>query len=190
MRIILGSKSPRRATILKEMGYEFEIMPSHIDEKAIKSDDPSQLALLLARAKADAVLSKIKPPAILITADLIVLWDGQIRGKPKTPEEARQFLIDCSQSESICISGVFVINCATKVRREGTVRANVWINPMPEHLIDELIASGDVYEWGGGFEVSDPRIAPYLARMEGDRDTVMGLPVKMVKKFLEEVMAR
>src|SRR3989344_9516090 len=100
MRIILGSKSPRRATILKEMGYEFEIMPSHIDERAITSDDPAQLALLLARAKADALLPKITPPAILITADLIVVWNGQIREKPTTPDEARRFLAECSQAEN------------------------------------------------------------------------------------------
>ncbi len=186
MRIILGSQSPRRATILKELGYEFEVMPADIDELAIRSEDPAELALLLARAKVDVLLPKITPPAMLITSDLIVVWNGHIREKPTSPEEARRFLIECSQAECVCIAGVSVINCATGIRREGTDRASVWLNPIPASLIEELVASGDPYGWGGGFEISDPRIVPYLARMEGDRTTVMGLPGALVKQFLED----
>ena len=59
MKIILGSASPRRAQILKEMGYEFEVVKPDIDEKAVRDDDPQRLVLALANAKADAVLEQM-----------------------------------------------------------------------------------------------------------------------------------
>lgn len=187
-RLILGSQSPRRARILKEMGYKPEIMPADIDERAIRSDNPDRLVALLARAKADAILPHITSPAILITADLVVIWNGQIREKPTTPEEARQFLKECSQAKNVCIAGVSVVNCQTKVRREGIDRASVWLNPIPESLIEELVASGDTYGWGGGFEISDLRMRPFVSCIEGETETIMGLPKTLTEKLIREVI--
>ena len=188
MHLILGSQSPRRKKILEAMGYEVEVKPSHIDESAIRSEDPTQLALLLARAKSDALLPTLTSPAVLVTADLIVVWNGQIREKPTSPDEARQFLRECSQAECICIAGVTVTDLATKNRREGTDRASIWFDPIPDELIDELIASGDVYGWGGGFEASDPRMRPYVTRTTGEMETIMGLPKTLTKKLLLEIL--
>lgn len=53
MKIILGSQSRSRRKVLEKLGYEFEVMPADIDEKAIRFDDPTKLTLVLARAKAD-----------------------------------------------------------------------------------------------------------------------------------------
>lgn len=187
MRIILGSQSPRRKKILEAMGYGVEVMPSHIDESAIRSEDPTQLALLLARAKSDALLPTLTSPAVLVTADLIVVWNGQIREKPTSPEEARQFLKECSQAECICIAGVTVTDCASEQRLEGTDRASVWFDPIPDAIIDELIASGDVYGWGGGFEASDLRMQPYVTRTSGEMETIMGLPKTLTMRLVERL---
>ena len=187
MHLILGSQSPRREMILRAMGYGVTIMASHIDENSIRADDPAQLALLLARAKADALLPKITEPAILVTADLIVVWNGQIREKPASPDEARQFLRECSQAECICIAGVVVTNTATKKRAEGTDQASVWFHPIPEPLIEELVASGDVYGWGGGFQAFDPRIKPYIAKTTGEPETIIGLPKTLTQRLIAEI---
>lgn len=188
MHIILGSQSPRRKKILEEMGYEVDVMPSHIDENAIRHDDPSKLALMLAHAKADALIAKITPPAILVTAYLIVEINDQIREKPLDVDEARQFLRECSQAECICIAGVVVTDCASKKRFEGTDRASVWFDPLPEALIGELIASGDVYGWGGGFQAFDPRMKSYISRFVGEPETIMGLPKTLTARLLSDAI--
>src|SRR5262245_54982209 len=91
MPIILGSQSQGRRPLLSAMGYAFAVMPAHIDERAIRADDPGVLTLALAHAKADALLPQIREPALLITSDQVVVWQGTIREKPAHAEEARAF---------------------------------------------------------------------------------------------------
>ena len=73
MKIILGSQSKGRRHVLESMGYEFGVMSSNIDEKAIRFNDPQKLTIALAHAKADALLPRIQEPALLITSDQVVL---------------------------------------------------------------------------------------------------------------------
>jgi septum formation protein len=87
MHIILGSQSQGRRELLAAMGYAFAVMPAHIDERAIRSEDSGALTLALAHAKADALLPQIHEPALLITADQVVVWQGTIREKPQHAEK-------------------------------------------------------------------------------------------------------
>ncbi len=88
------------------MGYEVEVLASNFDEDSIRCDDPSDLALMLANAKADTLLPEITVPAILVTADLIVVWKGQIKEKALDATQARQFLRECSQANAWCHRGM------------------------------------------------------------------------------------
>jgi predicted house-cleaning NTP pyrophosphatase (Maf/HAM1 superfamily) len=87
MHIILGSQSHGRRELLSAMGDAFAVMPAHIDERAIRADNPGMLTLVLAHAKADALLPQIHEPALLITSDQVVVWQGKIREKPQHAEE-------------------------------------------------------------------------------------------------------
>jgi len=73
MKLILGSQSENRKTVLERAGYTFDVLVSGIDEKAIRHNDFYELPLLLAKAKAEALLPRIKEPAFLITADQIIV---------------------------------------------------------------------------------------------------------------------
>src|ERR1041385_5046735 len=109
--IILGSKSPGRKSVLEHAGYEFEVMVSNINEKAIRSDDYKQLPLLLARAKATVLVPKIKKPAILITSDQVVIYKGELREKPADENQAREYLKSYGgDSAAITHTAVVVIN--------------------------------------------------------------------------------
>src|SRR3989344_5547078 len=92
MKIILGSQSKGRRKMLEEMGYEFEVRSANIDEKAIRIDDPKELTLALARAKAEALRAQFLEDAILITSDQVVVWNGEIREKPQDKKKAEDFL--------------------------------------------------------------------------------------------------
>ncbi len=86
MKIILGSKSSGRRLVMdelkKELGISYEIMSADIDEKTIRSHDPKELTLLIAKAKSEALRGKISEPIILITADTVIVQYGILMEKP------------------------------------------------------------------------------------------------------------
>ncbi|XP_024038924.1 maf-like protein DDB_G0281937 isoform X6 [Citrus clementina] len=105
VKIILGSSSMPRRKILAEMGYEFSVMAADIDEKSIRKEKPEDLVMAIAEAKADAIISKLQitdsqlgnvEQTILIVADTVVVYEGVIREKPSSREEARRFIKDPS----------------------------------------------------------------------------------------------
>uniref|UniRef100_A0A453H9F8 Maf-like protein n=1 Tax=Aegilops tauschii subsp. strangulata TaxID=200361 RepID=A0A453H9F8_AEGTS len=101
-KIILGSSSPARRAILSDMGYEFATMSADIDERAIRREKPEELVKALAEAKADAIKLNLvdgcadrdirDPPTLLITSDQVVVSKGVIRERPRSMEEAREFI--------------------------------------------------------------------------------------------------
>ena len=187
MKIILGSQSAERAEILKAAGYDFEVMPADIDERAIRNDDPKELTLALARAKRDALLPEIREPVILITSDLIILSDGKVREKPANEAEARLFLETVSLYPQESVSAVVVTNTANGKSGEGVDMAQAILKKIPKEVIDEYIASGDCYLHAGGFTISHPLIQPYIEKCIGSPDTIRGMPVELIEKLISEV---
>lgn len=187
MKIILGSQSKNRKKVLTQMGYEFETMAADIDEKAIRDPDPKKLVLMLANAKANALLPKIKKPTLLITSDQVVLWNGQIREKPESPTQAREYLRTLSQYPSETITSVVVSNTATGKSVEGVDTAKVYFKSIPDDVIAKLIEKGEVFEKAGGYTVDESLLEPYIDRIEGEFESVLGLPKKMIKSLLEQV---
>lgn len=99
MKIILGSSSKPRRKVMEDNNYVFEIMSPDIDEKAIRSENYYELPLLLARAKAEALLSRIQKDeisrtnyeqAIIITADQITVCEGDLHEKPKDEKKGER----------------------------------------------------------------------------------------------------
>ena len=89
--LILASQSPRRAHLLNLVGFEFKVLPSHLDESLIQEADPAQHVLKLSEAKARDVAKRVDKGAI-IGADTIVVLDGMVLGKPAHAQEAFEML--------------------------------------------------------------------------------------------------
>jgi septum formation protein len=189
MHIILGSQSHGRRELLSTMGYAFAVMPAHIDERAIRSDDPGALTLALAHAKADALLPQIHEPVLLITADQVVVWQGTIREKPAHAAEARAFLRGYAEGPAETVTAVVVTHTATGVRRQGVDRATVWFRRIPEEVIEQVIARGDVFAQAGGFSITDPLLEAYIERVDGTVESVIGLPTALTRRLIRAVMA-
>src|SRR3989344_5733501 len=187
MKIVLGSQSPGRKRVLQRMGYEFEVMPADIDEKAIRFDDPTKLTLALADAKAEAILSKLPSGKILITSDQVVLCGGKIREKPENESEAEEFLKSYMFLPAETVTAVVVSNTTTRKRAGGVDIAKIWIKPLPASVISEYISSGDAALHSGEFDHEHPILKPYIDRIEGDPDSVTGLPGGLTKRLIEEV---
>jgi septum formation protein len=178
MRIILGSASASRQQILKDMGFEFEVLTADIDEKAIRDSDPLQLTLKIAHAKADALMEKAGPDALLITSDQVGAIGDDILEKPVSNEEAKQLYLKYQAQPRLAINGVVVTNTTTGERQEFTETATVYFKPMTEANIDKVFQSMDPTKYAGGYSVEHPAMKPYIDRIEGNINTVMGLPSK------------
>ena len=90
-RLILASASPRRAEILRAIGWPFEALAANIDESRHPGEDPPTYVRRVARLKAETVAS-LSPAATVVGADTVVVVDGEILGKPRDEEDAQRML--------------------------------------------------------------------------------------------------
>eukprot|EP00878_Enallax_costatus_P003604 GHUV01003818.1.p1 GENE.GHUV01003818.1~~GHUV01003818.1.p1 ORF type:complete len:137 (+),score=10.67 GHUV01003818.1:628-1038(+) len=104
-RIILGTASSSRRAIMDSLAekyaFRYEVLKADIDEKAIRHDEPRQLVMSLAHAKADTLMQQLqeeskgagdgRPATFLITCDQVVVHDGQIREKPEDIAEVHRY---------------------------------------------------------------------------------------------------
>jgi septum formation protein len=187
MKIILGSKSLGRKKMLEEMGWEFEVLVSDVDEKAIRLEDPKELTLALARAKAEALKPLISEPAILITSDCLVVCNNEILEKPESAEEAGRFLRLYNDFPAEVVTSVVVVNLATGKQSETVDVSWVDFNPYSEADIEAIIADGRVFHISGGFTLDGPLWEKHIKEIRGTRDSVIGLPKELTAKLVREV---
>uniref|UniRef100_A0A0D9VYF4 Maf-like protein n=1 Tax=Leersia perrieri TaxID=77586 RepID=A0A0D9VYF4_9ORYZ len=127
-KIVLGSSSPARREILADMGYEFTVMSADIDERAIRREKPEDLVKALAEAKAEAIKLKLHgedishardQPTILITSDQVMVSKGMIRERPKSQEEAEEFIKGYSGDKAYAVNYVLVTNLNNGASKGG-----------------------------------------------------------------------
>ncbi|KAG6608539.1 7-methyl-GTP pyrophosphatase, partial [Cucurbita argyrosperma subsp. sororia] len=198
-KIILGSSSEARRKVLSEMGYEFTIMVFSTQiyyEKAIRKEKPEELVVALAEAKAEAILGRLSiddfkkdaEPTLLITSDQVVIYEGVVREKPGSKEEARQFIKDYSGGHAATLGSLLVTNLKTGFRKGEWDRVEIYFHEIPDEVIDKLIEEGDVLYVAGGLLIENPLILPYVKEVVGTTDSVMGLPKALTEKLLKEAI--
>ncbi len=185
--IILGSSSQWRQGIMRKLGMPFTVMTADIDEKQIRHDIPEKMVVMIAEAKAAAILPKIKEPSILITADQVVRCNGEIREKPADEAQAREFLKSYNTYPAETINAVVVINTQTGKTAKGVDLSKIWYKSIPDNVIDALIEQGDILKSAGGFIHEDPLLYPYIDHLEGTSDSIDGLPIALLEKLIDEV---
>lgn len=107
--LILASNSPRRAFLLKECGFEFEIRPTHAVEDFDPEMDITQVPAFLAAKKAEAALPLLKSNEILLTADTVVIFDKEIINKPQDEQDAIGMLKKLSANTHKVITAVYIV---------------------------------------------------------------------------------
>ncbi|KQJ88238.1 maf-like protein DDB_G0281937 [Brachypodium distachyon] len=197
-KLILGSSSVARKHILTGMGFEFQVMTADIDERSIRREDPDELVMVLAEAKADAIMSRMSisdyqkegdQPTLLITSDIVVVHEGIIREKPITKEEARQFLKGYSGGHVSTVGGVVVTNLTTGKKLGSLDKAEVYFHDIPDEVIENLIDEGVVFRVAGGLLLEHPLTLPFVEAVVGSSDSVMGLSKDLAKKLIHEALS-
>ncbi|KAJ1697038.1 hypothetical protein LUZ63_005550 [Rhynchospora breviuscula] len=196
-QLILGSSSVARRKILAEMGYKFDVMTANIDEKSIRREKPEELVLVLAEAKADAIMSRINisdyrkdgvDPTLLITSDIVVVHNGIIKEKPTSKEEASQFLKGYSGGHVSTVGSVVVTNLKSEKRCSAVDIAEVYFHEIPDEVIQNLIDEGVVFNVAGGLLLEHPLVLPFVEAVVGSTDSVMGLHKALTEKLIHDAL--
>ncbi|MDD5170622.1 MAG: Maf family protein [Syntrophales bacterium] len=183
-RLILASASPRRAELLRVMGLDFDIIPSHIDESLAPGETPQDHVLRLARDKADDVGNVFTEDWIL-GADTIVVIDDEILGKPADPVEAGQMLGRLSGRVHEVYTGFTLLNHAARIVTSQSVRSSVTFRNITEDEIKWYTETPEPYDKAGSYAVQGLG-AFFIKEIHGSYTNVMGLPLCEVVDILKE----
>ena len=181
--IILASASPRRKQLFAEAGYKFAVVVSQIDESIFSTENiiSVEYSKQLAFAKADDV-ARNHPDSIVIGADTVVDFEGQIIGKPRDAKHAEEITRMLFSRSHKVITGIAII-CKSRnlkiVEAETTI---VYPRKLTDAQIAEHIKSGIWRDKAGAYSISDND--PFVDHIEGSMTNVMGMPMELLKKLL------
>ena len=177
-RVILASASPRRLDLLRQVGIEPEIEPSHVEE-VITSTVPDQVVMELSRQKAEDIAAlHTGEDAIVIGADTVVAYDGKILGKPKDEADAIRMIRSFQGKVHQVYTGVTVL-----IKKNGkwedisfSESTDVSFYPVSDEEIRTYIASGEPMDKAGSYGIQGG-FGIYVKEIRGEYTNVVGLPV-------------
>ncbi|MGA9363310.1 MAG: Maf family protein [Bacteroidota bacterium] len=189
-RLILASSSPRRATLLRQIGLEFEIIPSSVQENVNGYKSPIRLVTSLAREKVDDVATKISE-GIIVGADTVVVLDGKQLGKPRDAAEAREMLRFLSGREHCVYTGFALLHIPSRDSMSDYEVTRVKFRELSTDEIDAYVKSGSCLDKAGAYGIQDDFGAVFVERIDGCYYNVVGFPLTKFylawQKFLTKV---
>lgn len=194
VKLVLASGSPRRRELLALLGVPFHIKVSEAEE-VITSSNPAKVTEELSRQKAEAVAEEMlremtedkTSSYIILGADTVVAADGEILGKPKNREDARQMISLLQGRTHMVYTGVTLLICQNGQMEnltfsEGT---KVKVAPMSEKEIEDYIDTDEPYDKAGAYGIQGA-FSKYIEGIEGDYFNVVGLPVHRVYEEMKK----
>lgn len=186
-RLILASASPRRQQLLRQIGLEFDVVPSEAKEDFIGRESPRDHVLRLAELKARKV-GEIYPNRWVIGADTVVSIDGMILGKPQTDREACQMLVTLSGRDHLVVTGVSLRHEAKGKGETIAVETSVRIKALTPEEVKWYIRTGEPFGKAGGYAIQG-RGAFMVQRIDGSYTNVVGLPLCELLEILNRLEA-
>ena len=185
--LILASKSPRRYELLKQVGLDFEVIPSGVVEDFVNTESPREHVLRLAEAKAMEVASKY-PDRWVVAADTIVYINGSILGKPKSREEAAEMLRRLSGREHRVLTGFSVCYLEKRNNDKEAVQTMVRMKPLTPVEIEWYVHTGEPLDKAGGYAIQG--IGSFMIEsIQGSYTNVVGLPLCELIQMLNRLGA-
>lgn len=182
-RFILASQSPRRTEILNDAGVIHTVMPSYADETLPEGISPEKYVMELALLKGADVAKKCGKDDIIISADTVVVHEGEIMGKPKDFDDAVKMLMKLSGSWHSVLTGYSVISGgAASVRYEET---KVKFREFDEKEAKRYIRSGESMDKAGGYGIQG-KGRLLVEKIDGDYFNVVGLPICALAQMLKK----
>ena len=183
-RLILASTSPRRKDLLALLGLPFHVVPPTADEHALPDETPANHVGRLALVKARSVAHH-HPTSLVIGSDTVIDLDGEILGKPADLQEARSMLTRLRGRSHIVHSGVALVREARGIESVAVESVTVWIKHFSDQTLEAYLHTQDSLGKAGAYSIQG-KGAHLIEKIEGDYPAVVGLPLRLTAKFLEE----
>lgn len=181
--IVLASSSPRRKELLKQISYDFIVEVSNIDESIDRPQKVEDIPYELAYRKAKAV-SKTHYNDIVIGCDTIVAFDNEVLEKPLDEDDAYRMLNKLNNNTHKVISGVAIIYQDKEIR--FIEESLVTFNNLSNEDINFYISTKDPLDKAGAYGIQNPYIK-LVKEFKGEYENIVGLPIKRLKKELENL---
>ncbi|MFC3504330.1 Maf family protein [Micromonospora krabiensis] len=190
LRLVLASASPARRKILQAAGIDPDVLVSGVDESLVRTDSAEELCLELARLKAQAVLTRLRPAAdertLVIGCDSVLEFDGEIFGKPADSVDATRRWQRMRGRSGVLHSGHCLVDATAGRRAEAVASTTVHFADVSDREIDTYVATGEPLAVAGAFTI-DGLGGPFVERIEGDPSTVIGLSLPLLRRLLAEL---
>lgn len=214
--IVLASQSERRIEMFKRHGFDPIVMPAYIDEEVPEKDAKGELVTPEGAAAGLATLKAAQIAKLLIMSeeegaadcpifvnrtlaeggdiiifgfDTIVVFEGEIYGKPEDQEEAFNVLSKLSGNCHKVITGVCVFNLLGG--KEGSINhcsftdtTKIWLKDIDAEELEAYVRTDEPYDKAGGYGIQGT-FAKYIDHVDGDENNVIGLPWRKIEKYLE-----
>jgi septum formation protein len=199
--LILASASPARAKLLSDAGIAHTVLVSDVDEDAATAAagplSPAEIALLLARCKAEAVAAVVpgsppggEPGVLVLGCDSVFELDGAPYGKPWEPEVARERWRQMRGRSGILHTGHWLATPPSSPRDAGSragrgevTSAVVRFEDVTDAEIDAYVATGEPLQVAGAFTI-DGLAGAFISGVDGDPHTVVGLSISTLRRLL------
>ena len=190
MRIILASQSPRRKELMEAITKDFEVIVSNTDEKLEEGLTIEEQAKNVSYQKAKAVFDRTEGDRLVRGSDTMVVKNSKIYGKPKSTEEATQMIKMLKNTEHTVYTGLAIL-----AQKDGQYKeyldcdiADVYFRDMSEEEIENWVNSGEAMDKAGAYAVQG-KFMVFIDKINGNYQTVMGLPIHKVYEYLKKLKA-
>jgi septum formation protein len=183
VRLILASRSPRRAELLRAAGFAFHVQPVHIVEDARPGEDPREYVVRLAREKSAAV-GPNDPDIFVLGADTAVVIGSELLGKPADAAHATSMLRRLSGRAHDVLTGVTIRHGERAAHAVASTR--VEFAALSDADIEWYVASNEYNDKAGGYAIQG-LASRFVDRIDGSYSNVVGLPVATVHRLLREL---
>jgi septum formation protein len=189
MKLILASESPRRAEILRNAGFRFEVRPANADEAPLPDEPAENYVRRLAEEKAKIAAQSAplnNQRCVVIGADTTVVVDNEILGKPADAADARRMLRLLSGRTHEVLTGVALVRASGNLHVVDLERTLVFFLPLSDRQIADYIATGEPFGKAGAYGIQGIG-GRFISRLEGDYFNVMGLPLSKLWQMLRSL---
>jgi len=180
--LVLASASPRRTALMDMLGLAHEVMHANVDETLLPGESAETHVERLASAKA-SVVAGLRPDALVLGADTVVVLDGEVLGKPARRQDAVATLLRLAGRDHIVLSGLALASPGGVVH-SAVSTTRVTFRAFDEALARRYVSTGEALDKAGSYGIQGLGAA-LIESIEGDYFTVVGFPVPELMRLLE-----
>jgi septum formation protein len=182
---VLASASPARRKLLQTVGIEPIVCQSNFDESRVHSDDPVALVQILAQCKAESVASQFSD-VLLLGCDSVLAVNGEIYGKPESPEDAIARWQKMRGNEGILYTGHALIDQRQEQQLVRCGITKVYFANISDSVIEDYVRSGEPLKCAGCFAL-EGKGGLFVEKLEGCHSNVIGLSLPLLRQMLADL---